>query len=98
LFVCSSAVFDCPPAGLPGFSSVWPFPSSAFSSAPSSGSAASSVPPDNVSAAKALKPSAGVFGIIMGILLIISFNLIDLILGIFILIRSIKYISLIKKV
>lgn len=50
------------------------------------------------SAAKELKPSAGVFGIIMGILLIISFNLIDLILGIFILIRSIKYNSLIKKV
>lgn len=50
------------------------------------------------SAAKELKPSAGVFGIIMGILLIISFSLIDLLLGIFIIIRSIKYNSLIKKV
>lgn len=50
------------------------------------------------SAAKELKPSAGVFGIIMGICLIISFNLIDSLLGIFILIRSIRYNALLKKV
>ena len=43
------------------------------------------------------KPSAGKLGIVIGIISIISLDIINIVLGIFVLINSIKYNKIVKK-